>query len=1310
MRDYEFRKKLISVLTAFLMLAGFVTGSVPIYAAQNTVSSESYVVNDAAGQTSQNTAVSTDETAEENSGKSSETDAEAESPAGTGEGSVSSDSAEGSGNDTVSGDDVRNDTVSEDSTADDEDNVSTNEIRDYVNNSVSGDNTDFYIPIGALDDETIIESPEPLPEFITDVTEQNKPGKRRKSKKSDEEAAGASKFASDYSSLDMGYLPDNGPINQGSSSLCWAFTSTMLAEISMIKKGLADKLSVRYSPEQVGYFFYNRINDPLGNTPDDKNILLLSDYWNKGGNNSFNTWSLSSWISMRDESDVPFVNRKYETLSDDKAYSSSAHLQNAYWTEIYSADPQNIDYIENVKELVYNCGGASVIISDGLSINGNHAVYNKSGGGGHNVTIVGWDDSFPKENFSTVPPGDGAWYIRDSYDGVGNRDSNGCFWMSYYSRDLTDSTTDKAIAYDFEAGDNYDNNYQYDGSAGNYCLSSGKETIRMSNVFRAKGDEILKAVAFAPASTSMSYEIKIYNLSENFITPAPEGETPLATVSGDTRYVGYRTVKLDEPVNLMKNDLFSVVVDARDTSGDNNAKLYVEGAGTNSNWLKFEAGLNPGQSYYNNTDMTSWADNKYCARIKAFTNDAGYEISDISDVTYDGTQHSPEVTVIGKNGEILEKDVDYTVSYSNNINAGTATATVYGKGYYCGSKSKSFNILPKSISGVSITGIESSYLYTGSNIKPEPVVTDPAIGGKNLVKGADYTVEYMNNNEVGEACVTIKGIGNYTGRKDTSFIISANETCYEISDISDMTYDGTPFSPEVTVIRKDGKKLEKDVDYTVSYSNNINTGTATATVYGKGYYFGSKSKSFNILPKNITAAAVAGVEASYEYTGVDIKPEPVVTDPAIGGKKLVKGADYTVEYRNNKEEGNACVTIKGIGNYTGQRDTSFFISKAEPLQLTVDDIPDQTYIPGGELIKPALKVTHGSVVLNNGSDYSAAYINNSDAGTAEVYITGVSKTIYDNSSASKSFTIKPFNLKNATVGGISDQFFVEGKTYEVSPYVTVKTAATGRTVTLKEDEDFTVTYENNAAYKSGQKVTVIINGINNYTGSIKKTFTLRSYIPISDTESFDIRLSQYEYDYDGTVKKPQVKVDYRAKGITLTEGIDYKVSYASNKNAGTAKVTVKPTKSFTKAENVKGSAIILFTIRGKTPTNLTFANISDKTYTGKQIKPKVTVYENGKKLSTSCYYVEYTGNVNAGKGRFTVYGKKNYSGELGSGTFVIKKCRFNKVKTSYKKSTDTLTVKYGNAVLRENIDYKRDASTRIITSLETNFEAGTKKY
>ena len=56
-------------------------------------------------------------------------------------------------------------------------------------------------------------------------------------------------------------------------------------------------------------------------------------------------------------------------------------------TSLYSADPRDIDYIENVKELIYDHGSVSVIISSYLQINENHAVYNADGGGGHSVTI-----------------------------------------------------------------------------------------------------------------------------------------------------------------------------------------------------------------------------------------------------------------------------------------------------------------------------------------------------------------------------------------------------------------------------------------------------------------------------------------------------------------------------------------------------------------------------------------------------------------------------------------------------------------------------------------------------------------------------------------------------------------------------------------------------------------------------------------------------------------------------------------------------------------------------------------------------------
>ena len=185
------------------------------------------------------------------------------------------------------------------------------------------------LPVGAFDDETEIDNPEPLPEFVTGVTEQNRYDEP--DYLNDHVAVdGAADYAVAYNSLDMGYLPENGPINQGMSSLCWAFSSAMMAEISMIRKGLADKFSVRYSPDQTGYFFYNRINDPLGNTDGDNNTIINGlNYYNLGGNNSFNTWSLASWISMRDEADVPFTGSMYDSLPDDKAYSSTAHLQNA---------------------------------------------------------------------------------------------------------------------------------------------------------------------------------------------------------------------------------------------------------------------------------------------------------------------------------------------------------------------------------------------------------------------------------------------------------------------------------------------------------------------------------------------------------------------------------------------------------------------------------------------------------------------------------------------------------------------------------------------------------------------------------------------------------------------------------------------------------------------------------------------------------------------------------------------------------------------------------------------------------------------
>ena len=85
--------------------------------------------------------------------------------------------------------------------------------------------------------------------------------------------------------------------------------------------------------------------------------------------------------------------------------------------------------------------------------------------------------------------------------------------------------------------------------------------------------------------------------------------------------------------------------------------------------------------------------------------------------------------------------------------------------------------------------------------------------------------------------------------------------------------------------------------------------------------------------KSITQAAVSGIKKSYTYTGKNQTPVPTVT---LSGKKLKKDTDYTLKYSYNKNAGTAKITITGKGNYTGNKNVSFTISKAlNPIKLKI---------------------------------------------------------------------------------------------------------------------------------------------------------------------------------------------------------------------------------------------------------------------------------------------------------------------------------------------------------------------------------------
>ena len=321
-------------------------------------------------------------------------------------------------------------------------------------------------------------------------------------------------------------------------------------------------------------------------------------------------------------------------------------------------------------------------------------------------------------------------------------------------------------------------------------------------------------------------------------------------------------------------------------------------------------------------------------------------IGSIPNQTYTGNSISA-LPVITYNGATLTKDVDYTLSYSNNINVGTATITITGKGNFKGTTSKTFSISARAMTDTSVANV-SSQTYTGNVISPLPTIT---YNNKTLKKDTDYTLSYSNNINAGTATITITGKGNFTGTTSKTFSISARAMSdTSVANISSQTYTGNVISPLPT-ITYNNKTLKKDTDYTLSYSDNINVGTATITITGKGNFAGTTSKTFSISARAMSDTSVANI-SSQTYTGNVISPLPTIT---YNNKTLKKDTDYTLSYSDNINVGTATITITGKGNFTGMTSTTFIITQKSAEKLNISEIANQIYT--GKEIKPNIVVT-----------------------------------------------------------------------------------------------------------------------------------------------------------------------------------------------------------------------------------------------------------------------------------------------------------------------------------------------------------------
>ena len=248
------------------------------------------------------------------------------------------------------------------------------------------------------------------------------------------------------------------------------------------------------------------------------------------------------------------------------------------------------------------------------------------------------------------------------------------------------------------------------------------------------------------------------------------------------------------------------------------------------------------------------------------------------ELTYTGNELTQTVTVT-VNGKTLTVGTDYTVSDLTGTEPGSYPVTVAGTGNYTGTVTKSFEIAKADISSAEITYDAGPYGYTGKEWKPEVAVS---FNSATLTAGNDYTVSYENNINAGTAKIIITGIGDhFTGLTEKTFTINSAEISgCTFAPIADVTYNTKAHTPEVTVAIS-GRTLEADKDYTVSYDSNVNAGTATVTVTGKGNFTGTASKTFTINKAGLTLNPCTISELCTE---TDLKTRTLPSDFFLAGE------------------------------------------------------------------------------------------------------------------------------------------------------------------------------------------------------------------------------------------------------------------------------------------------------------------------------------------------------------------------------------------------------------------------------------------
>ena len=635
---------------------------------------------------------------------------------------------------------------------------------------------------------------------------------------------------------------------------------------------------------------------------------------------------------------------------------------------------------------------------------------------------------------------------------------------------------------------------------------------------------------------------------------------------------------------------------------------------------------------------------------------------DTNGYDYTGENITPTIRVYyGTN--LLEEKTDYTVAYKNNKNAYTykkgdvgfaenkapsVTATL--KGNYKDKVSGYFVIKRIRLTDTRIV-IPDIVLEANNKVqKGTTKITYTNDTGKvfSLKAGSDFIYDYPGTDQKKtgydpdafkaakdtpwEVTVTAKLNGNFDGSTSFNETITAKKLISKatVTKIPDQPYDkGNAIEPTLTVKYRGVKDpLRKGEDYTVSYANNTEVGTATVTITGKGDFTGSLSVAFKItgIPMSkVTFPSDFSQSTKYKnnydakarkfvYTGEAFEvagPLDSADNYGIGlsykykvGKdtlidNLTKGTDYTVSYEKNVNAGTATVYFIGKGGYTGTVKKTFgiapYANSADSSLLVIGQIDPKVYVYGGVTPEPVVK--YNEITLKNGTDYTIRYSNNnavndlsdtSDRGRKKWPAVTVTFKGNFKGTLSGNFEIEKKDIENASLNAL-DKVFVNKKGNSSTTFTI--TDVNGKT--LRAGTDFEkavdITYHNDCftadgKYKkaktpvytgdivaAGTILDITAKGKGNYKGTITGSYRVIEK-DISKASVVSIRKA-----YTG---RP-VYLDEDEIILTMTSGRvkqqlgpgDYYIAgYENNVNKGTAKAILKG------CGNYGGTKVVSFTI------------------------------------------------------------------------------------------------------------------------------------